>query len=286
MSAHVAQVGEARGRVVLQLCSGNPSSLAIEAAIRVAQAFRSELESLFVEDQQLFELAGFPFARAISPIGGHSRSISADEIEREMKLACAALQRRIEVMARAADVPVHRRVVRDEPLKALAEACADCGPWNVVALAEPFASGDCHSLHRLFAAVSDMTGVVVVGPKGQRTVGPVIVAVENIDRLSGMMRAAERLSTVTHGDTIVLVVAEGEEHLHWMEGQARLLLGEGGVRMVLAQHAHGVSAVVAEALRRLKAGFVICQFGGLVVPREGDLKPLAAALECPLFMVR
>jgi hypothetical protein len=31
---------------------------------------------------------------------------------------------------------------------------------------------------------------------------------------------------------------------------------------------------------------VICRFGGLVVPDEGDLSPLAAALECPLFLVR
>ena len=43
---------------------------------------------------------------------------------------------------------------------------------------------------------------------------------------------------------------------------------------------------VAETLRRLKGGFVISQFGGLVVPAEGDLKALAAALDCPLLLVR
>jgi len=41
-----------------------------------------------------------------------------------------------------------------------------------------------------------------------------------------------------------------------------------------------------EALRRLGGGFVICQFGGRGVPDEGDLKPLASVLECPLFLVR
>ena len=29
--------------------------------------------------------------------------------------------------------------------------------------------------------------------------------------------------------------------------------------------------MIAETLRRLRGGFVICQFGGLVVPDEGDL---------------
>jgi hypothetical protein len=41
--------------------------------------------------------------------------------------------------------------------------------------------------------------------------------------------------------------------------------------------------------RSLEAGFVISHFGGLVVPDEpdeGTLKPLAAAFECPLFLVR
>jgi len=50
--------------------------------------------------------------------------------------------------------------------------------------------------------------------------------------------------------------------------------------------ARGEAAVVAEALRRLGGGFVICQFGGLVVSDEGNLKPLASVLECPLFLVR
>jgi len=197
------------------------------------------------------------------------------------------VQRRIEAMARAAEVPVRHRVVRGEPVKALLEACAECGPWNVVALAEPFGSSACHALRQVLETVPDTTGLVVVGPKAQRTTGPVITAVEDVDRLPGMLRAAERLVTATAGDIVVLLIAEDEERLHWMEGQARLLLGERpNVRVALGTLARGASAVVAEALRRLKGGFVISRFGGLVVPSEGDLKPLAAALECPLFLVR
>ena len=53
MIAHVAQAGEDRGRVVLHLQSGHPSAIALEAAVRIARAFQSEIESLFVEDEQL-----------------------------------------------------------------------------------------------------------------------------------------------------------------------------------------------------------------------------------------
>jgi len=287
MIAHVAEAAEARGRVVLQFRSGHPSPVALEAAIRVAQAFQSGIESLFVEDSQLIDLAGFSFAREISLSGRKSRTICSADMERELRLAFAPIRRQIAALAKAAEVPVRQRVVRDEPVSALAATCSECGPWNVVALAEPFGTLGSSSLRRLLASVVDATGVVIVGPKARRTSGPVIVAVEELDRLPSMLRAAERLSTVTGGEVIVLLIADNPERLHLMEGQARLLLGEkSDLRFALVELRPGASAAAAEALRRMRAGFVISQYGGLIVPEDEDLRPLAAALECPLFLVR
>jgi len=54
-----------------------------------------------------------------------------------------------------------------------------------------------------------------------------------------------------------------------MDGQVRLVVeAREDVRIETAEMARGEAAVVAEALRRLGGGFVICQFGGLVVPDE------------------
>ena len=69
MIAHVAETGEDRGRVVLQLGSGHPSAIALEAAVRIARAFQSEIESLFVEDEQLFDCAAYGFVREVSLTG-------------------------------------------------------------------------------------------------------------------------------------------------------------------------------------------------------------------------
>lgn len=287
MIAHVAEAAEARGRVVLQLRTANPNAVAIEAALRVAQAFQSGIETLFVEDMQVFDLASFPFAREISLTGRRKRAISSSEIEQEFRLAFASLQRRIEAMAKAAEVPIRQRIVRDDPITALATTCAECGPWNVVALAEPFGTMSSESLRRLFDAVADATGLVLVGPKARRTTGPVIVAVEDVDRLPSMVRAGERLASVTGGHIVVLPVADDEERARWMEAQARLLLGERtDAQIIAAGSARGAAEVVAETLRRLNGGFVVSQFGGLVVPADRDLRALAAALECPLLLVR
>jgi hypothetical protein len=288
MITHVAAKGEDRGRVVVKLgATGQPSEAAIEAAVRVAQAFQSEIESLFVEDRQLLELASFPFAREISLSGRSSRAICVADIERDMQLASRRLLKHVEAIAQRAEVPMRWRVVRDEPIAALAHACAASGPWNVVALGEPFTTRQARALRELFAQVLDTTGVVVAPPKARRPQGPVVVAVEDLARLGGMLRTAERIASISGSEIRLLLVAPEAETARWMEDQARLLLaGQPGVAVQSVVAIAGDTAAMAENLRRLAGGFVIAPFGGLVVPAEGDLGPLVGLLECPLFLVR
>jgi hypothetical protein len=135
--------------------------------------------------------------------------------------------------------------------------------------------------------VSGTTGIVMVGPRAVRVAGPVIVAVEDTAELPDMLRTAERVAAVDGVEIVLLLVGPGTDELDRMEGEARLVLEDReGVRIARAAVAPGATAVVAETLRRMRGGMVICRFGGLVVPDEGDLSPLETALECPLFLVR
>ncbi len=287
MIAHVAEAGEGRGRVVLKLDACTMASdCAIEAAVKVAQAFQSELEGLVVEDIALFDLASFPFAREISLSGRVRGALAAADIEREAQLSASALLRKVEAIAARAAVPLLRRTIRDDPVYALARACAANGPWNVVALAEPLNALRAEMLERLFDTVAETTGVIVTGPRARRVTGPVIVAIEEIERLPPMLRAARRLSAADGSEIRIVLTAEDERRLLWMDGQARLVMGDAsGVQLETLAAAQG-PASLAERLRRMKASFVIAQYGGLVAPRGDDLRPLSAALECPLFLVR
>ncbi|MET0193205.1 MAG: hypothetical protein ABW200_07505, partial [Hyphomicrobiaceae bacterium] len=279
MIAHVAQAGEDRGRVVLQLGSGHPSAIALEAAVRIARAFQSEIESVFVQDEQLMDCADFAFVREISLTGREHRRMSRDGVEHDLHLAAAGARRQLEELARRAEVPLRSRVVRDEPLRALSIACAETGPWNVVALAEPFTGSTSEMLKQLLIEISGATGLVLVGPRARRTTGPAIVAVEDTEHLPSMLRAAERLAALDGAEVILLLVASDDERLQWMDGQARLVVdAREDVRIASAEIARGEAAVIAETLRRMQGGFVIGQFGGLVVPDEGNLRPLCAAL--------
>jgi hypothetical protein len=293
MIAHVAEAEEQRGRVVLWLgAGGEMQDTAVEAALRLAQAFQSEVESLFIEDRQLFDLAGLPFAREIALSGRRTRAMSAEALAEDLKVHASALQRRVLARARAAQVKALARVVRAEPVQALAEVCAEKGPWNVVTVGAPVrnGTGTAHlgaGLAEVFHAVHATTGVVVAGPKARRTEGPVIAVVEELERVVPMMRAAERIATATGGDARLWLLEQDQARQDWIEGQIRLALGTAArLKLEVVDMAAHTPQSVAALMRRAGAGFVISRFGGLLTPREQDVAPFAELLDGPLFLVR
>jgi hypothetical protein len=288
MITHIAQADEQRGRVVLWLGpSGEPQDIAVDAAVCLARAFQSEIESLFIEDSQLFDLAELPFAREISLSGRTTRAMSASTLGRDMQSHASALQRRVLAQARAADVKAKARVMREEPVRALAQVCAENGPWNVVTVGTPIRRGADTSFADLFHSIVATTGIVVVGPKASRTQGPVIAIVEELERVVPMMRAAERIATATGGETQLWLLEKDQDRLDWIEGQIRLALGaQSGVKFHVVDMMLNKPKDVALMIRRAGAGFVIARFGGLLAPQEADVVPLIEALEGPLFLVR
>ena len=102
-----------------------------------------------------------------------------------------------------------------------------------------------------------------------------------------MLKAAERLARAANSDVKLMLVGNRPNDLSELEGRARLLFGEsGGPELETVLAARGDVAAVAGAVRRHKAGLVLAQYGGLVVSGEDTPRSLAAALPCPLLVVR
>lgn len=293
MITHVAQAGEQRGRVVLWLAASDEAhDTAVDAALCLAQAFESEIECLFIEDSQLFELAAMPFAREVMRSGRGSRPMSSDTLARDVKMHASALQRAVLGKARAAEVKASVRVVRAEPVVALAAACDENGPWNVVTVGATVRSdtGTGHlgaGLDEVFRTVQATTGIVVAGREARRTSGPVIAVVEEAERLVPMMRAAERIASATGGDARLWLLEHDRARQDWIEGQICLALGAyPAIQLNVVDMTAHTPQSVAGMLRRAGAGFVIARFGGTLTPRERDVAPFADLLEGPLFLVR
>lgn len=288
MIAHVAEAGEHRGRVVLELTSGDLNPFAIEAALRIAAAFKSEIEGLFIEDQRLFDIASYPSSTEIALSGRRREALTTDRISRQLQHLSASLNRRIAALAAAADVPFKATTVRNDPLAALMCACEDVGPWNVIALAEPVSSAHPGKIKNLFECVSGATGVVIVGRNARRTEGPIVVAIDDIDHLEAQLRAAERLNPSAQNGTIQLVlIAADEVETADMEDQARLLLaGALDLSIQRVSPKFGTAVEMARMLQRIKPGLVIARFGGYLFPRDDATSAISADFECPVFLMR
>jgi hypothetical protein len=298
--AHVAAAGEDRGRIILHLGHGKLNTPAVEAALRVAQAFQSSIECVFVEDQQLYDLAHLPFSREVSRDGAVVRPAAPDVLELDLRCDAIAAQRYVTRLAAAKGVPQSGRIMRDTPVDALTRACAEHGPWNVIAMITPITTGgDDDLLLTALTSIPGHTGVVCMGTKVQASHGNprrVLALIERLDDLHVLLRTSERLAapqtpgTLT-ADITLLVTGSNAEPQADIEPHVRLALAsrehvaEDNWARVAVALADGAGRVL-EYLQRLAPEFLVARFGGDYLPGAGDPSPIIASLPCPIFIVR
>ena len=255
MIAHVAETGEDRGRVVLQLGSAHPSAIALEAAVRIARAFQSEIESVFVRGRAAVRLRRLrlrargvadraPQPRRVgrrhdagSAPGGAGRAAPARGPGAIGGGAAALARGARRAAARAGDR------VRRSP---------GPGTWWRWPSRSPAATAACSS--SCWSRSSGTTGLVMVGPRARRVAGPTVIAVEDAERPAGHAagrRAADRARR--RPDRAAADRARRGAACERMDGQARLVVeAREDVRIETAAMARGEAAVIAEALRRLQ----------------------------------
>lgn len=306
MIAHVAAAGEDRGRIILHISHGRLFTPAVDAALRVAQAFQSSVECLFVEDQQLHDMAELPFTREISRDGRSVRQAVSDALALDLRCDAIAAQRLVTARAGACGVPQSGRVMRDTPVDALARACAEHGPWNVIALTSPvrapMRADDRDSLlFSVLTSVPGHTAVIAMGPDvplDQGRQGPVAAIVESLDALHGLLRTAERLASTRSGTQqgiVLILTGSQDEPLAEFEPHVRLALvarehaaaAGGGTALapVLAVPAGGAHAL-RDAIVQHAPSFMIARFGAAFFPPDRDPAQKIASLRCPVFIVR
>jgi hypothetical protein len=192
-------------RMVLGLHQGAPGR-AIAIAIEFAQLFDIELLGLFIEDAGLRHLAGMPFAREISSLGGGWRPIEPARTRRELDLAAGSAERRFVEAARG----LARRqfeIVRGGAAAALA---ANLRSGDIVAIgapavaaeraAEPFAS-------LLEAAFRSSAAVMLAPARLARSAGPIVAIAAGPDDPS--IEAATAIAGAAGEELVVVDVRAG-----------------------------------------------------------------------------
>jgi K+-sensing histidine kinase KdpD len=85
-------------RIVVSLDAASENATAIDTAARLAAHWKAHLRGVFVEDEDLLNLASLPFARQVTLHSG-AEPLAAEEVEGHLRVAAATARRALESAA-------------------------------------------------------------------------------------------------------------------------------------------------------------------------------------------
>jgi hypothetical protein len=284
-------------RVVVSLRPGAAYAAALEAAVRVAQAFESELDALFVEDERLKSLAELPFAREVSRLGLGQRPMTPVQLSTEMKAFHAALRSRMERLASEAQIVV-RFGAGGGGVEAMLASPAPGPRFIALAeplteLAEPFGGFGAPSLTRLLTAPPEtgcaLSGIVVAGLMAQRGLarqrrGAVLAVVESAEEAAAVLEAARKLAAAGPAALVAVPFAAAESLVGRIEAEAAALK-QAEIDVVIERGEVSDAAALSAVARRRRCGFLVAGLGGRLAGGEAEIRRLTAMIECPALLI-
>ena len=288
MIAHVAEASEASGRVLLWLNQGPLlGSESLDAPVRVAAAYGSELETVVFEAPDLSDIGELPI-RFVTMRGKASGNMPNQNrmISKVLNNLTERQRREIDLSAARSGVVVTHATAHGDVIDRLAEMCLERGPWNIIAVSRSSASDLGPVLNSIFANVSGATGVVVSGNGDRAMRADVAVVLEDAERMPSMVRAAERL-VMAGGRIHVFVAVETATQFLELDTHMRLLTA-GAPHIVHAKSSatFGVSGAFDEALCKMHPSFIIARYGGTLLPDARALSRLLTLSPAPCLLVR
>lgn len=285
MIAHVAEASEGSGRVLLWL---DPSLLAapqaLEASVRLAYAYGSELETIEVDPPHLDAVAQLPLGRVgfRAPL---NIAHAGDEIAARQTLSDGH-RARVDKIASQFGVPVRHARSTGEAIDRLAHLCTVRGPWNIIVLSRTPSLDLASVVANVFANVSGATGVLVGSRRIEAWGSRVAVVVEDGERLPSMLRTAERL-TGTAGKTHLVIASVTKTAYRDLDAQARLLTaGSESIKFEATGPTLGVDGALDEQLSGCQPSLVIARFGGTLLSDGRALSRCLAVTGAPFLLVR
>jgi len=111
-------------RILVALDTSMGSRAALARAAELARRIDAELSGLFIQDENLLQLAALPFARELSASGGAGRALSPDTMERDLARQALLLEKELKAIAVSLDLRWSFRTRRGRVARELLAACA------------------------------------------------------------------------------------------------------------------------------------------------------------------
>jgi len=197
-------------RIVVGLEALPRSRAALRAAADIAARTQVELLALFVEDANLLEWAGLPFAREVGLTSAVARTLDAVAMERRLRAMAQEAQLALAEMARGTSLRWSYRVARGALMNELLAAAADNDLVVAAAVAEWTPRRLASSAHAAVLLVQELI----------RPGTPVVAACSSALQPSEAARMLQDMSSVLghdHEVTVALLCESTEEAARWAD---------------------------------------------------------------------
>ena len=240
-------------RILLALDTAAHESSALEAAARLATELSAELHGVFIEDSDLFRLAGLPFASEIDYSSGSLRPLDTEAIERALRTRAEGVRRAIAETAERTSISWSFRISRGNVAQTM--------------LSE--------SLEADLLVVGQEQASPTASPVKMSS-GPIMVVVDDSSgEESRAFDAAQRLARRS-ADTIVALI---------INDSVKSLDRSGLAAPCYVQRCSGDLAALVQAVRQWRPQLLLVDRTSPLVSAT-TIKPLLAQLSCPLAVVQ
>ena len=209
-------------RIVVMLGSQGEADAALEAAAMLASATDARLAGLFVEDQELLDLAGLP-AMVAGP-GGVGR-LTLERMERALREEARTCHRLMAQMAGRAHVSFEFAIMRGDRRTLMGEVSLEGDLVLCQAILGGPAAAEIVALARHSATAA--AGVALIGPLTRLRTGAVVAIDDGDEAGRQTVALAARLAARRHEKLIVVALAETRKAAEPVIERARTIAGPG-----------------------------------------------------------
>ncbi len=264
-------------RLLLDLRHAGGDPAALSAMLGLARLLELDPLGIFIEDEDVYCLAGLPFARELCLPMGAWRALDPSRLADEMATLAEQARRALERASAEFGRPAQFTRLRGDPGALLAEQASEADIIALAASAAPAGMADA-AMRRLEEAVlGTARTVLMLPPRLARTRGPVAAVISGAG--AGELELAVRVA-VTADEPLLLLSAAGDQQTAEAIAAAEAS-GMAAARIL-------VRALAAPTDKAILAGLAGATERLLVLPRARAgvrLSPLAAARGIPILAV-
>lgn len=244
---------------ILVALDASPNSLAaLKAAVDLAISFDAELAGLFVEDENIFRLADWPFVYEIGLFTGINRRVGSAELQRQIKLQARTVRRTFSGISQRAQVRWQFNTVRGPVITEVLTAASEA---DVLVLGRTGRS--LHRHGRLGSTVSgilqEQFGLLLIMHEGSLARPPLAVVYDGSPTADRALRAAQILSSQIDETKplLIFLLVQDDQYVMRLRNQAIASMGDRDMNILFHQLKTKNALQINDLLRRAGCGLLV-----------------------------